>query len=153
MSQFPGHGPGMPGMGSIDSTESRKFLTNNTHLVYRGAKIDADSVDAGHSGKTTTLRAGLVVVQVLTGPNAGKYVPHGHADCPDNGDIEAAGILMDYTTMLDKDRNAADQPAHLLIHGFVKESAVIFGTGDAGFISAVKDLLPLVMWEQDVPQP
>jgi len=164
MSTNPGHGPGMPGMGPVQRTASRKFLTNVVHEVKRGAKIDADSVDDGNTdvhptvdggtGKTTTLRAGLVVVQVPTGPNAGKYVPKGHADCPDDGDIEAAGIVMGYVTMLDANDDPADQPAELLIHGFVRESLVLFGeTADAGFIAAVKDVLPLIMWEADVPQP
>lgn len=163
MSQFPGHGPGMPGMGPTEESASRKFLTNNVHLIYRGAKIDADSEDAGNTGvepavsggtgRVTTLRAGLVVAQVLTGPNAGKYVPFGHADCPDAGDVEAAGILMNYVTMLGPDREPADQPAQLLIHGFVRESEVIFGDDDAGWVAAIKDILPLIMWEADVPAP
>lgn len=153
----------MPGMGPEQQTASRKFLTNNNHLVYRGAKIDADSVDAentdvhptvdGGTGRTTMLRAGLVVVQVIAGPNAGKYVPFGHADCPDIADAEAAGILMNYVDMLDASRTAVDQPAQLVIHGFVRESLVIFGDDDAGWISGIKDLLPLIMWEADVPQP
>ncbi len=163
MSNFPGHGPGMPGMGPTEQTASRKFLTNNVHVVYRGAKIDADSVDAdnddvhptvdGGTGNPTTLRAGLVVAQVLTGANAGKYVPIGHADCPADGAIEAAGILMNYVTMLGPDRVAVDQPAQLLIHGFVRESEVLFGTADAGYIANIKEVLPQIMWEADVPQP
>lgn len=163
MSTFPGHGPGMPGMGPEEQTASRKFLTNTVHMVKRGAKIAADSEDAentdvhpavdGGTGKVTTLRAGLVVAQVLTGPNAGQYVPIGHADCPANGDIEAAGILMGYVSMLDASRESAAQPAELLIHGFVRESQVLFGTADAGYITNIKDVLPLIQWEADVPQP
>jgi len=164
MSTYPGHGPGMPGLGPEEQTASRKFLTNTVHMVKRGAKIDADSVDDGNTdvhptvdggtGKTTTLRAGMVLVQVVSGPNAGKYVPHSHADCPDDGDIEAAGILMGYTNMLGANREAEDQPGELLIHGFVRESLVLFGEdADAGFIAAVKDVLPLIQWEADVPQP
>lgn len=164
MSTYPGRGPGMPGMGPEEQTASRKFLTNTVHLIKRGAKIDADSVDDGNTdvhptvdggtGRETTLRSGLVVVQVIDGANAGKYVPKGHADCPDDGDIEAAGILMNYVNMLGADREPADQPGELLIHGFVRESEVLFGeTADAGFIAAVKDVLPLIMWEADIPQP
>lgn len=164
MSTYPGHGSGMPGMGPEEQTASRKFLTNTVHMVKRGAKIAADSVDDGNTdkaptvdggtGKTSTLRAGLVVVQVLTGPNAGCYVPLGHADCPADGDIESAGILMGYVNMLDASRESAAQPAELLIHGFVRESEVLFGeTSDPGFVAAIKDVLPLIQWEPDVPQP
>lgn len=143
---------GMPGMGPVQSQTSRKFLTNNSHIVRRGAKIDSASVDVGNP-VANELRAGLVLVQVLTGPNAGKYVPKGHADCPDDGDIASAGILMETFSMLDKSRAAEDKMASLLIHGFVRESQLLWSGGDAGFKAAAKDVLPLVQFEPDVPQP
>lgn len=144
---------GMPGLGPLQEQTSRKFLTNNNHIVRRGAFLDKDTEDTANSGKETYVRGGLVVVQVLTGPNAGKYVHVDHADAPDNGDIAAAGILMESVHMVDKNGAVEDKQVSILIHGFVRESLLLYGTADAGFISAVKDVLPLVQFEADVPQP
>jgi hypothetical protein len=154
MSTFPGGGfLGMPGMGPTQEQVSRKFLTNNNHIVRRGAFLEKASLDVDHTNFTSYLRAGLVLAQVLTGPNSGKYVPFGHADCPDSADALAVGILMESVHMVNKLLVVEDKQVSLLIHGFVRESLLLWNGGDAGFKTAVKDLLPLVMFEADVPQP
>lgn len=155
MSTFPAGGNlGKPGLGPLQEQSSRKFLTNNNHIVRRGAFLDKATQDVENTSKETYVRGGLVVVQVLSGPNAGKYVNVDHADAPDAGDVEAAGIVMESVHMVDKTFTAVeDKQVSLLIHGFVRESLVLFGTADAGYITAIKEVLPLIQWEADVPQP
>lgn len=138
---------GLPGMGPRLDQESRKFLADPLHKVELGIRIDDVAKDLGNSGKTYKLRAGLVLIRVENGgANDGKYVHVGHADCPLAADVERAVILMQYVDMRDKEGNFEDKTATGLIHAFVEEDNVIFGTADANYIDAIKAALPQVMW-------
>lgn len=139
---------GLPGMGPTVDGESRTFLKNDTHFAELGIRIKSDTVDDtdGHT-PTTKLRAGLVLVRVeAAGDHLGKYVEVGNASCPAEADIESAVILMGYVNMKGFDGEVEDKLASGLIHGFVDESKVIWGTADAGIIDAIKAVLPQVMF-------
>lgn len=139
---------GLPGMTPRVDQTSRKFLTENNHVVRRGIKIPSTAVDSGNT-PTTKLRAGLALVRVeAAGANLGTYVPVGHADAPVAADIEAAVLLMEDINMLGPDGAAEAKTATGLIHGFVDSTKVIFGTVDVPTIDAIKTVaLPLVQFE------
>lgn len=137
----------LPGLGPEVTSTSRKFITNNSHLAERGIRIDDATQDIGNT-PVTKLRGGLVLVRVeAAGANLGKYVHVTHADAPAAGDIAAAVILMQDINMFDRAGVVEDKVASGLIHGFVTEASVIFGTADVGIIDAVKEVLPLVQFE------
>lgn len=138
---------GLPGMGPTVDGESRTFLKNDTHFAELGIRIKSDTVDDTDAHTPTTkLRAGLVLVRVEAGDHTGKYVEVGNTSCPAEADIESAVILMGYVNMLGFDGAVEDKVASGLIHGFVVEDNVIFGTADAGIIDAIKAVLPQVMF-------
>jgi hypothetical protein len=144
---------GLPGLGPLEEQTSRKFLTDNNHIVRRGAKLDAATDDVENVGKEHQVRAGMLVVQVLSGVNAGKYVDVTHANAPAAGTIEEVGILMESVNMRNKAGDREDKACSVVIHGFVRESQLLFGTADVGLIDEMKAALPLIMFEADVPQP
>lgn len=138
---------GLPGMGPRLNQESRQFLADPLHKVEIGLRIDDVAKDLANTS-TFKLRAGLVLIRVENGgANAGKYVHVGHADCPAAADVERAAILMQYVDMRDKNSDFEDKSASGLVHGFVIEDQVIFGTADATYIDAIKAALPQVMFQ------
>lgn len=134
----------MPGLTDEVAQLSRQFLTDHNHLKKVGIRIEADSVDAGHSGKTYLLRPGLALVRVETGGNKGKYVPADHADAPANSDVEKAVILMGFVDMRKRSdpTDTEDQMGEGLIHGFVDDAQIIYV--DAGYKTEIQDALYLV---------
>ncbi len=147
MSDKPGIGASrLPGLDAKEVQTSRKFLTDNNHIVRLGIRIEAATTDAANT-PITKLRAGLVLT-ALGGGSAGKWGEFTHADSPGAGLITESVILMEDVNMLGKDSVAADQSATGLIHGFVKESEVDFDTAVAGEITELKDANPLVRFEQ-----
>ncbi len=137
----------LPGISDEQVMESRNFLTNTGHIVVRGVKIDKDSDDIANVGKESVLRGGLALVRVEAGLLAGKYVDVGHASAPAVGDIEAAVILMETIPLADVNATRQDKAGSGLIHGFVEEAQILWGTADAPTIAAIKAVLPLVQFE------
>lgn len=135
----------LPGLTPLEQQTSRKFLTDNNHVVRIGVKLPSDVQDVGNS-PVTKLRAGLALVRVeAAGANLGKYVHVTHADAPVAGDIVSAVLLMESINMLGKDGAVEAKVASGLVHGFVDEDQVIFGTADVPTIDAIKSVaLPLV---------
>src|SRR5579872_4270321 len=96
-----GVGPFTPGgRGALPGQTPRVFQTQNNflkspdHYMTRGALVEATALDIGNT-PTTKLRAGLVLVRVETGANAGQWVHLGHADDPSVGNRLWAGILFE----------------------------------------------------------
>lgn len=147
MSDKPGIGASrLPGLDAKEVQTSRKFLTDNNHLVRLGVRIEAATNDNGNV-PVTKIRGGHVLV-ALGGGSAGKWGEFSHADSPGVGLLTEAVILMEDVNMLGKDGVAADQSASALVHGFVKESEVIFDTIDAGEIAEIKGLMNQVTFKQ-----
>jgi len=149
MSTFPAGGQSaLPGIGPLEQQTSRVFLSNDEHVVVQAVKIDDTTQDVGNS-VVTKLRPGLALVRVeAAGANLGKYVHVTHADAPAAPDIIRAVLLLEPINMKAKDGSTLeDKTASGLIHGFVTESQVIFGTADAPTIDAIKDALSQVMFQ------
>lgn len=130
----------MPGLSAEQVQTSRKLLKDPNHLVRKGIRIESASVDAGNTGQTYKLRAGLALVRVIAGQHAGKYVQPTHASAPASGDVEDAVILLEDVDMRAKagDGTKEDQQASGLVHGFVYDDACIFvGSGYEAAIKAV----------------
>ena len=137
----------LPGISDEQTMESRKFLKDTGHIVVRGVKIDKDTDDVAHVGKESVLRGGLALVRVEAGPLTGKYVDAGHASAPVAGDIESAVILMETMPLADVAATRQDKAGSGLIHGFVEEDQILWGTSDAPTIAAIKAVLPMVQFE------
>ncbi len=145
------HQPGVgasrfPGLDAKEVQTSRKFLTDNNHLVRLGLRIEKDTADATNV-PITKLRGGLVLTK-LGGGSAGKWGEFTHADSPGVGNLTESVILLEDVSMLNKAGVVEDQSASGLIHGFVKQSLVDFDTADAGEITELKDTNSLVRFEQ-----
>lgn len=141
---------GLPGLGPKVEQESRAFLKDTTHIVRRGVRLDEDTEDTANT-PVTKLRAGLVVVRVEAGANKNKYVSESHADAPLTASIVEAGILMQFINMKDRNDVLEDKTASVLIHGFVDNAQLLFGSADAARITALKDAMPLVKFEAQAP--
>lgn len=135
----------LPGLTPEITEESVVFLRDNNHLTRIGIIIAAGSLDAGHTGKTYKLRAGMALVRVITGANKNKYVPADHADAPANSDVESAVILMETTDMRQRANPSLyeDQMASGLVHGFVDDANINY-VNPGSYKVAIQDVLPLV---------
>jgi hypothetical protein len=133
----------IPGMGPRVDGTSRTFLAHS-HYETRGIIIDADTEDDGND-PTTKLRAGLVLVKVVAGPNVNKFVHSEHADAPADADITEAVILNGKdVNLLDKASEPEDKVATGVFHGLADEDKVFFGTAVGARIAAMKAAMPLV---------
>lgn len=132
----------LPGMGpEIVQPVRAPFLMNQEWFLMRGVLIDKNSVDVGNVGNTHTLRAGLVLVKVSVGANAGKFVPLDHADAPAAGDTdgdESFVILAKDVNLYGKDCELKDMSAPGVYAGIVDEAAVILS--DEAYLEAVWDM-------------
>lgn len=140
----------MPGMGpTIEQETFEPFLKDQSFIIRRGVVIEKDSEDAGHTGKETKLRPGVVVVRVETGANAGKYVPVDHADAPIAASVQQAGILEGVVNMRKRDGSddVEDQHALIVIGGVIDEDLIHLVTGT--YIEEVKAALPLCHFIKD----
>ena len=147
MSHQPGVGASrLPGLDTKEVQTSRKFLSDNNHIVRLGIRIDDASTDATNV-PVTKLRAGMVLTK-LAGGSAGKWGEFSHADSPGAGVLTESVILMEDVNMLGKDGVAADQEATGLIHGFVNQSEVDFDTVVVGEIDELKATSPLIRYAQ-----
>lgn len=130
-----------PGITTPVEQEVNEFRVDTAHLKEIGIVIDSASVDAGHTGKTTILRAGTLLMKgAATG---GKFVPAGHANAPASNAITGAVILTKYVDMRTKDATVvADKPASGMIHGFVSDAKLFYV--DAAYKTALQAKLPMV---------
>lgn len=130
----------LPGITTPVEQEVNEFLQDNDHLKVIGIVIDSASVDAGHTGRTTNLRAGTLL---MTGAGTGgKYVPAGHASAPASNAILSAVILTKAVDMRTKDNSVADKSGQGLIHGFVTDSKLFYVDGT--YKTALQAKLPQV---------
>lgn len=130
-----------PGMGAVVEQPVRNiFRDGRAWHRMEGIKVDKDSVDAGNTGNTTTLRPGLALFKTA----GGKWVPADHTDAPDAVDVGPGEcvILGDYLNLKDKSGTIVDKPFVGLIAGFVFDDKIIWV--DAGYEEAGKAALPLV---------
>ncbi len=144
----------LPEVSTVKTQAARRFLQQEAHIMTKGIVIPSDVVDVGNTGKTTTLRPGLVLVKVIAaGANQNKFVEVGHADAPafgaSNFTAGRAVILMDFVNMLDLEAVAQQRGAHGLTHGWVEDGQIIFVTVTASEITELKDAMPLVLFEAD----
>ena len=111
-----------PGIGfSAEETATPSEFLLDSHTIEKGVTIDSAARDAGNTGKTTTLRPGLVVGKVTATGKCKQY----DASATD-GTETAVGILKDQVKVVDGSGNAVDaNDAVLVIHGRVDESALI----------------------------
>lgn len=131
----------LPGISTPVEQEVNEFLKDNQHLKSIGIVIDAASVDPGHTGRTTVLRAGTLLMKGAA--TNGKYVPAGHANAPASNAITGAVILEKFVDMRSKDPNVtADKSGRGVIHGFVDDSKLFYV--DNAYKSALQAALPLV---------
>jgi len=138
---------GLPGLSTRVDQTSRKFLTDNNHKSERGMSLPSSVQDVGNT-PVTKLRAGLVLVRVeAAGANLGKYVHVTHADAPAAVDIKSALLLMQDINMLGHDGAVEAKVASGLIHGFVDDTKLTYGTTDDQIKDSVRGALPLVMFE------
>jgi len=103
--------------GETVSTPSEFLL--DSHVIQRGVTVDKTARDSGNTGKTTTLRPGLVMGKIEATGKFKQYDPSA-AD----GTETAVGILLDQVKVLDEDANAVDALGVLVVHGRVQESAL-----------------------------
>ncbi|HEV3027553.1 MAG TPA: hypothetical protein VG457_08275 [Planctomycetota bacterium] len=149
-----GVGPFNPGgRGSLPGQTPRLFQTQNNfvkspdHYMTRGALVEASAIDAGNT-PTTKLRAGLVLVRVETGANAGQWVQLGHADDPGVGNRLWAIILFEAVNMLSRDMVTTEQKDVLgIVHGRVDNSKIIYGSVNPADIDDVQGILDQVYFE------
>ncbi len=107
------------GFGAERLNTPTEFLLDS-HTMERGVCIDKTARDAGNSGKTTTLRPGLVLGKIS---GTGKYAQYDPS--ANDGTEVATGILKDQVKVIDEDATAVDAMGAQVIHGLVDESALI----------------------------
>ena len=143
---------GLPGMGPVQTMETVKFLKDNNHIVRRGIQIHKDTDDSSQApGYTHKLRAGLVLVRVESGLNKNLFVDAQHADAPIAAAVVEAVILMESLSMHDGDGVRVNKSGTGLIHGFVDEALINFGTADAPYIAAIRAALIQVDFFKLIP--
>lgn len=144
----------LPTVSVVKLQEARRFLNHEAHTMEKGVIIPGDAVDSGNAGKTNILRPGLVLVKVIAvGANQNKFVPVGHANAPAfaGGDIPqgAAVINIHFINMHDEDGVDTDRGVNGLIHGWVEDGQIIYGTSTGSEITELRDAMPLVLFEVD----
>lgn len=140
---------GLPKMGTRVDQTFNAFLKHPTHYFSRSIKIHKDTQDVG-STPVTKLRAGLVLVRVEAGANKNLYVHIGHADDPGTGNRVKAVILEHpIPTMLDEALVVENKGGRGVVHGFVDQSKVIFGTANVPDVDDIIGILNKV--EFDLP--
>ena len=107
------------GFAAEETVSPSEFLLDS-HVIEKGCTVDNSARDSGNTGKTTTLRPGLVMGKITS---SGKYAQY-NASASD-GTETAVGILKDQVKVIDENANAVDAQAVLVIHGRVDESALI----------------------------
>jgi len=143
---------GLPGLGPVQQMETVKFLRDNNHIVRRGVIVHKDTDDFSRPpGSEHKLKGGLVVVRVEAGVNKNLYVDPLHPDAPLVADVKEAGILMESFSMHGPDGVRVNKSATVLIHGFVDELSLVFGTAVPAYIDALKAALHLVEFFKPVP--
>lgn len=138
---------GIPGIQDPVESSSRTFLLDNAHMATEGITIVGSTDDDENVGFENKLRGGLVLVRIEAGGDAGKYCELNHASAPLDGDITRACILMNDVNMLkgDGSTSRADKHQNGLIHGFVDDAKLFWGTGVlAARKDAVREVLKLV---------
>lgn len=143
----------LPGVSVKKTQVARRFLNQEAHIMTKGIIIPSDVVDAGGT-PTTKLRPGLVLVKVIAaGANQNKFVQVGHANAPAfaGGNITPgrAVILDDFVNMLDDDAVATERGAKGLVHGWVEDGQIVYGTATGSEITELRDAMPLVLFEAD----
>lgn len=107
------------GFAAEETATPSEFLLDS-HVMQKGITVDDTARDAGNTGKTTTLRPGLVMGKITA---SGKYAQYNNS--ASDGTQTAIGILKDQVKVIDENANAVDAQAVLVIHGRVDESALI----------------------------
>lgn len=115
----------LPGQQSLQSTfENEVTWSDFPHREFKGAIIDGSTVDAGNSGQTNILRAGLLLGRYTAGSDAGKYT----AWDPDgaNGIDQIVAVLRRSINMFDNTGTGQDRlTGVLVVGGGVLSSALI----------------------------
>jgi hypothetical protein len=96
--------------------------------MVQGVTISSAARDAGHSGKTTTLRPGLLLGEIGDSRIYKQYDP----SAVDGSEV-ATGILQDEVKVIDEDGNAVNADGVMVVHARVDTTALI--GCDAGAIS------------------
>ena len=112
-------------MPIIEVSSTPEFLLNN-HYVAKTVTLDSTAWSTDKYAKAGT------VVGIVT--SSGKAVPYN--DSNSDGSEVAVGILLENV-----DLNNGDQPAAIVIHGFVDKSKLI------GYDAACEADLPLIYFE------
>ena len=111
----------LPNTGlSAERTYTPSEFLLDQHVIEKGVTIDKAARDSGHTGYTTTLRPGLVLGKISASGKYAQYDPSAS-----DGSEVAVGILKEQVKVIDSDAVATDAAAVLVIHGRVKESALI----------------------------
>jgi hypothetical protein len=140
---------GLPKMGSTIEGEARVYANDDVHKQLKGVRVEKDSDDDLNTGKTYSLRPGLVLLRAIAGVT-GKWVDESHPNAPADGDIVECGILDHYLDMRDDTAAAReDKVANVMVHGRVLTSQVIFGNANAARIAAIKAAMKNVIFEEE----
>lgn len=126
-----------PNVGfSAETVATPTEFLRDTHVIRKGITISSAARDAGNTGKTTTLRPGLVLGEITASGKYKEYYPSGS-----DGSEVAAGILEDQVKVIDSDANACDAMASMIVHGRVNESALLLCD------AAAKSDLPAIIFD------
>jgi hypothetical protein len=106
------------GLGTEQIDVPTEFRLSD-HAILVGITIGSTARD-GENTPTTTLRRGLVMGKITA---SGKYAQY--SDAATDGTGVAAGILVHEADLLGPYASAHDATGLILVHGYVKESALI----------------------------